>query len=128
MRIRVISLGFVAAAGGAAAVLVGSGTASAVTPFVGPDEVGVVLTPGETAAFAAGPIPGGIDALVPFGAQRVDLEPESQLAEPDGSTYASTAAIAAEAAAHPGGGAYVSVVNPLDPRDPGALLVVGQYW
>ncbi|MBF6181379.1 hypothetical protein [Nocardia otitidiscaviarum] len=65
MRIRVISLGFVAAAGGAAAVLVGSGTASAV---------------------------------------------------------------AAEAAAHPGGGAYVSVVNPLDPRDPGALLVVGQYW
>ncbi|WP_330181614.1 hypothetical protein OHB26_35445 [Nocardia sp. NBC_01503] len=128
MRVHPITLLAAASAAGTAALLLSAGTASAATPFAGPDMSGVVLSPSETAALTGSPIPGAIDALVPAGAQRVDLEPDSQLALPDGSTYASTYEIAAEAAAHPGGGTYVAVLNPLDPQDPGAVLAVGQYW
>ncbi|MFE3189861.1 hypothetical protein ACFXHA_12685 [Nocardia sp. NPDC059240] len=128
MRTRAIFVLTTLSASAAAALVLGSGAASAAVPFTSPDATGVVLLPSENAAFAAGPIPGAIDALVPAGVQRVDLEPDSQLIQPDGSTFASTYEIAAEAAAHPGGGTFIGVLNPFDPEDPGAVLVVGQYW
>ncbi|MFF2554114.1 hypothetical protein ACFVUS_24160 [Nocardia sp. NPDC058058] len=128
MRIRAIVMLTTVSASAAVPLFLGSGAASAATPFAGPGAAGVILSPSETASFAASPIPGAIDALVPAGVQRVDLEPGSVLAAPDGSTFASTYEIAAEAAAHPGGGAFLTVLNPFDAQDPGAVLAVGQYW
>ncbi|MEV6066670.1 hypothetical protein AB0L82_09000 [Nocardia sp. NPDC052001] len=120
----------VAGVAAAIAAVTTAGTAAAAEPIVIPEAgfAGVWLTPGETAALANSPLPDMADGVISPAATRVSMAPGSTLANPDGSTYASNAAILGEAAAHPGGSAGVFLSNPADPADPGAILTIVQDW
>ncbi|WP_067533523.1 hypothetical protein [Nocardia crassostreae] len=127
MRIHPLAVAATGVLGLAAAVTIGAGAASAVTPVSTDNGFGVILNPGETAAVANSPIPGAIDGLVPPTGHRVEMDPESRLALPDGSTYASDQQILAEAAAH-GGESTILLLDPGNAVDPGAQVLIAQHW
>ncbi|GAB4589096.1 hypothetical protein [Nocardia sp. IFM 10818] len=127
MRIHPLAVAATGALGLVAALTLGAGAAAAVAPVSTDNGIGLILNPAETAALANSPVPGAIDALVPPTGHRVEMDPESQLALPDGSTYASDQQIIAEAAAH-GGQSAIVVLNPASPVDPGAQVLIAQHW
>ncbi|MBL1075401.1 hypothetical protein JK358_13450 [Nocardia sp. 2] len=125
---RVLPFALTVTGAAAAAVLLGSGNASAADPVTTDNGIGLWFTPAETASVANSPIPDAIDALVPPANHRVYMEEGSVLAYPDGSTNASDKAIIGEAAAHPGGTAAIVLTNPLSPIDPGSVVEIYQIW
>ncbi|MEV0249188.1 hypothetical protein AB0H76_21490 [Nocardia sp. NPDC050712] len=113
----------------AAAVAIGSGTATAMDPVLQPDQsrAGVRLSHDETVAVAAGPMPALITMVVPLTKIGAGLHPETEIyRDQNGGVYASLRQVIAESAEHPDGSVTL-LVNAPGSRG-GRVLDIYQHW